>query len=276
MTLAVGFWVLLAGGVMLPGSNDPLAVSAPINSQYYTVPLNIPSWQSTWAMLQIPGSGDSRNASGRGYNVPGRSIPGQPYRPGSYPRTVSTMPRIMPLSPTDPGTTGYMPAPPTMTGNMPLSPMGRIRPGFSGSTLANSRMPSAFSGLGKMPTAPYGGGSSFTSMESAGGMAPPARFGVAGNPSTQEKAFNRYHQASAVSPYYGLYSANTQGGTVDPFTSTVLPRLQQEQQNTQFNNDINTLQNQYQLVAPEQNANRAQGDSSGNPMNYSGQPGNGP
>ena len=109
-------------------------------------------------------------------------------------------------------------------------------------------------------------------MESSQGMAPPARIGgPASNSSVaqQAKAFSNYRPPSAaVSPYYNLFTANTMGGTVDPYTAVVQPQLQQQQQNMQFNNSINTLQDQYQLVAPEQNANRAQGGSSGYQIDY--------
>ncbi len=81
---------------------------------------------------------------------------------------------------------------------------------------------------------------------------------AAGGPQRQPpaaKAFGGYRAAPSVSPYYSLFSANTSGGTADPFTSTVLPQLQQQQQNLQFNKDINTLQNQNQLILKEQGAN---------------------
>ena len=137
-------------------------------------------------------------------------------------------------------------------------------------------MPTAYGTPGAMPRSPYAG--SFSSMESSQGMSPPARFGggpMSNSSVAQGKPFsNNYHPAPAVSPYYSMLTTDTRGGTVDPYTSIVQPQLQQQQQNTQFNNDINTLQNQYQLVAPEQNANRGQGDASGYQIDYS-RPGGG-
>jgi hypothetical protein len=58
-----------------------------------------------------------------------------------------------------------------------------------------------------------------------------------------------YTPPPAVSPYLGLFTNAGRG--VDPYSVYVQPVLQQQQRNSQFNSDINALQNQTdQLLAP--------------------------
>ena len=119
MTLAVGFWVLLAGGVMVPGSNDPLAISAPINSSEYSVPLGLPPLKDSTAVLPPTTGGGGRLVPGSGSGAGSRTAPtGRTYGPGSYLRSPTTRPRMMPLAPTDTGATGFMPTPPHRAWNL--------------------------------------------------------------------------------------------------------------------------------------------------------------
>jgi hypothetical protein len=94
---------------------------------------------------------------------------------------------------------------------------------------------------------------SFSSMESGPSQIRAAQIGGAAGSAPPSKAFASVRQAPAISPYMQLYQQNTAGGTVDPYTTNILPQLNQMQQNQQTTNDINNLQNQVQpLVAPQQ------------------------
>ena len=177
MTFAMGFWILLAGGVMVPGGDDPLAISAPIRTDDYSPSFTLPSSKKSDGSLPTRSaaggsSAPSRYAAGSAVSRYRGAPMGRTFGQGGYSRTSSTMPRmVMPLAPTDAGTTGFMPAPPTAAS--PSSPGMYGRRGAA--AIGTGRTPNAFSGLGKMPASPYG--SSFTA---AGAL--PAHFGSAGQP----------------------------------------------------------------------------------------------
>ena len=127
MTLAIGLWVVLAGGVMIPGGDDPLAISAPIRANDYSAAFALPASKKADGILPMRSAagGDSTPSRYGGGAAASRygggARMGRTFGQGGYSRTSSTMPRmIMPLAPTDAGTTGFMPAPPTAA--LPSSP----------------------------------------------------------------------------------------------------------------------------------------------------------
>ena len=121
MTLTIGFWVLLTGGVMLPGSDDLLAISAADQHQrLFPYPEPPVADEEIGRVARPLRSGWSRS----GFPISdGRHDP----RLGAsnYSRSPSSMPRMMPLAPTDPGAGAapYMPMPPTSAGAGQYSPM---------------------------------------------------------------------------------------------------------------------------------------------------------
>jgi hypothetical protein len=75
----------------------------------------------------------------------------------------------------------------------------------------------------------------------------PAQFGATAPSSglannNASKAFAGVRPQPAVSPYMGMFQNNTAGRTLDPYSTNVLPQLNQQQQNSQFNNDISNIQ----------------------------------
>ncbi len=158
---------------------------------------------------------------------------------------------IFPTAPTDTRLDPSMPVSPTAGGaspygygggqamNRPMRPGGMAGGGFGGSRLPPP-MPQAYS-------------QQFSSLESRNSPIRAAQIGGAAGSAPPTKAFAGVQRPPAISPYMQLYQQNTAGGTVDPYTTSILPQLNQMQQNQQNANDINNLQTQVApLVAPPQ------------------------
>ena len=98
MTLAIGFWVLLTGGVMLPGSDDLLAVPPAGNTSDYSIIPNVPS---TPQKSTGPTSRYGQGGSGATSRYPTGAMAPR-LGPSSYSRSPLSMPRMMPLAPDRP------------------------------------------------------------------------------------------------------------------------------------------------------------------------------
>ena len=64
------------------------------------------------------------------------------------------------------------------------------------------------------------------------------------------KPFQDYQRPTGYSPWMNLYTTPTNGGTVSPYTNSVQPQIQQQQNNAQMAEQIRGVQsNQYRLMS---------------------------
>ena len=253
MHLAIGMWALLAGGIILPPSNDGTNSTVPSIVGPYVSPTTIELPQSVKSAT--PASTD-RPADTKNRNLPPLSSYRQPSYGSGY-GTPAARPRFMPWAPTDSSavTNQFMPLSPTAGSGLSNAGgisgrAGRFGLPRSGFGTGLGRAPGAFSS-GSQSLSGYSS-PSFSSLELCRAQTGPARIGT--NLSSTSalpggKIGGSYNPPPAVSPYMNIFNSNTRG--VDPYNLYVRPALQQQQQNMQFNNDIGGLQTQTeQLLAP--------------------------
>ncbi len=264
MNVAIGIWVLLAGGWALPSSDDPTDPSSiPRAGVYNATEPSDPGSHVRDALSLPTREPQMSQPSTRG--VDRQPMPGYapaPRRPSAF--GGSTMRGMMPMSPTDAsarrmmyfpsaptdfGAGGAMPMPPTMAGGSYGG--GGPRPGFGGPS-AFGRSSGGFGNTGQASPMMR----SYTRWRSpryaSNAAAQIGSFGSnAGAPAG--KAFSDYRATPAVSPYMNIFNTGTAGGTISPYNSLVRPQLDQNQQNQQLNTGLGDLQNQIApLTAPPQ------------------------
>ena len=252
MTTTLAFCTLLLGGWISPEIDDSTPPLREDMTQPETVQANEMRLQGkTISLLPAPSlanglggpSGSAYPGTGTGtgsqsqWRRPAGAMPGMPTSPGTG----------APTGPNGnyggPGAYGYgaagMPAAPTRSSEDAYGAGASRRSGWgaaqspmdSGSPDANrSNMqpaaPSATSDINQ------GAGNYYANLRPAG--AP----GALGNP----KAFDNASLAPRASPYLNLYTSRTANGTIDPYTSAVVPALDQIQNQQKVSAQIGGLQ----------------------------------
>jgi len=112
-----------------------------------------------------------------------------------------------------------------------------------------------YGGLGVQTTAPVAMPPPIASnyMSSIYNQANLSSYGLTPNPMANafsgQKPFNDYQRPNGYSPWMGLYSTPTNGGTVSPYSSSVQPQLQQQRYNQQMAEQIQGVRNT--LISPQ-------------------------
>ncbi len=257
MNVAIGVWVLLAGGWVLP-SDDQSSIppragvlnvgEAPDSGGRLTRVVSLPEAQPV--ITQPSTVGRSRGT--------GQAMPGLGAAPRRQSLGLSAM-RFMPPVPTEGAlATGYFPPVPTENVANPMMP-GVPTQVFRG----NPQRPGMGAPANMFGRNGAGGGrsmgppmTSFTQLESrntGGGLGPMGTGFSANTGAPAEKAFSRFQQAPSVSAYQNLFRNDNAGGTIDNYTTLVQPQLQQQQQQQQLQQigtDVSGLQNQVAPLLP--------------------------
>ena len=224
---------------------------------------------------RVPTINDDRQAGGVGGGVmPGRRT-GLPVSP-TDPNAPYRRQPVMPVAPTEAGELGTnRPSPgtmPTVPGAYhPANTVGGYRPGYGPGNYSPSNgqgyvgnRPSQFNApTFSQPVQPGLSGAMTSALQ------PPvtpttsnylnrttaAQYmnipGVDQNPFLTQpaagtgdaaKPFADYQRPNGYSPWMSLYNTPTSNGTVDPYTSAVLPAMQQQQYNQQIGNQVRGMQ----------------------------------
>jgi hypothetical protein len=224
MCTAIGIGAILLGGWVLASPPREGNVAAPAASAPAVAPQTAPS---PLAMPAVPSAAQGSTTTPQN-GTQRAALADQQGRRG-----------VMPLTPTEPAEPGA-PGTPGILAPTQQAPTGVPAGGLAGMP------PSGLPGEGgMMPMAP-----TYRSVRPSASGALPPTYNAFDQQQSQltaskvpQKAFANYQPPpSGVSPYMNLYRTDTNGGTIDNYTTLVRPQLQQQNVNQQFDKDIFGLQ----------------------------------